>query len=718
MLPGVLKRARTALLALALALGLVGVASVAPASASSVILCRGYAGCAAAGYSSSGYSTAGSTMYWRMYSGHNCTNYAAYRMVKAGMPNERPWTGSGNATNWGVARSDITDQTPRVGAVAWWKAYVAPAGSAGHVAYVEKVISSTEIIVSQDAWNGDFSWARITKDSGGRWPSGFVHFKDVPLRNVATPTVSGTAKVGSALTATGGTWNPADATLTYQWRADGAAVSGATAKTFTPTTAQQGDRITVTVTAKRVGYAAATAVSAATAAVLPGQISSTAPPSVSGDPQVGGELTAAGGSWSPSPDALSYQWTADGTAVTGADDTTLPMSPELVGKKVAVKVTASKSGYPAVTKSSAATAAVAPGTFEVTRQPAVSGTPTFGQTLTLDRGAYTETPTVSVQWLRDGVPVTGATGTSYPLGVADVGHPVTARVTLTRSGYTTLPVTAPATAAVAPAVFTVTRAPAVTGVPKFGQTLTLDRGAATGTPTTTVEWLRDGVPVAGATGTTYSLGLDDIGKQVTARVTLARAGYTTQRLETQAGAPVEALAFTVTRRPAVSGSPRYGQTLTLQPGAYTGTPATRIQWLRGGVPVAGATGTSYRLTTADLGHHVWARVVLTRAGYTTQAPRSLWTPVVKSPSTLSVATTAGTGKVTVSAKVTAPGVAPVTGVVRVYDGAGHQLAEMPLSTGRATSTVKLPKGLRTVRVRYPWTSTVTDARVVKSVRIG
>ena len=61
-------------------------------------------------------------MYWRMYGGHNCTNYAAYRMVKAGLPNTRPWSGGGNATYWGTSMKSLTNATPRVGAVAWWKA--------------------------------------------------------------------------------------------------------------------------------------------------------------------------------------------------------------------------------------------------------------------------------------------------------------------------------------------------------------------------------------------------------------------------------------------------------------------------------------------------------------------------------------------------------------------------------------------------------------------
>src|SRR5690348_8964061 len=75
--------------------------SAAPASATVTRLCYGYSACQRAGMSSAGYDRNNSQMYWRMYAGHNCTNYAAYRMVLSGMPNVRPWSGDGNAMNWG-----------------------------------------------------------------------------------------------------------------------------------------------------------------------------------------------------------------------------------------------------------------------------------------------------------------------------------------------------------------------------------------------------------------------------------------------------------------------------------------------------------------------------------------------------------------------------------------------------------------------------------------
>lgn len=170
---------RSTISALVLVIVILVAVTPVPALAASSYLCHGYTPCAAQGYSHAGYQQAAKQKYWLMYAGHNCTNYVAYRMVSQGLPNSRPWSGTGNAYNWGKANAAKTDLTPVVGGVAWWKANVTGGGRSGHVAYVEQVISADEIIVSEDHWGGDFDWRRIKRSSG--WPSGFVHFKDAAI---------------------------------------------------------------------------------------------------------------------------------------------------------------------------------------------------------------------------------------------------------------------------------------------------------------------------------------------------------------------------------------------------------------------------------------------------------------------------------------------------------------------------------------------------------
>ncbi len=387
--------------------------------------------------SASGYAGASRTMYWRMYSGHNCTNYAAYRMIQSGYSSTRPWSGSGNATNWGSAMKSITNGTPAVGAVAWWKAHVSPAGSAGHVAYVERVVSANEIIVSQDSWGGDFSWARVTRTSKG-WPSGFVHFNDVRQSNTSAPKITGTAKVGSTLTTSTGAWTPSGATFKYQWRQNGVNIAGATGPSLTLARAQQDKQIAVQVTATHLGYPTASALAARTTAVQPGVITNTEAPKVTGDSRVDATLSASPGAWTPTPDSVQYQWRADGEPLAGATDSTLTMGPAFANKTISVKVTAVKNGYDAVSATSATTAPVAPGTLKLAARPTLSGKSGLGRTLTMRQPRTPPQSTVTVQWVRDGVAVPGKTGRRYRLTAADLGSRVAARLRVNRPGYTPL----------------------------------------------------------------------------------------------------------------------------------------------------------------------------------------------------------------------------------------------------------------------------------------
>ncbi len=412
------------------------------------ILCWGYSGCARAGMGNAGYSSVNHRMYWRMYSGHNCTNYAAYRMVHAGMPNSRPWTGSGNATNWGTAMRRITDGRPTVGAVAWWRAYHRPAGSAGHVAYVERVVNSDTIIVSQDSWGGEFSWKRITR-GGGQWPSGFVHFRDTALHSTGLPKVTGTPKVGAKLTATPGRWSMRTLNIRYEWRANKVPIAGGNSRSLVLQPAQLGKRITMRVYASKSGQPTVSRASLATAPVAAGRFSNLARPTIVGSPQVGQTLSMTPGTWSPSDANFTYVWKADGVKLPDENGATLQLGPELLGKVIGLRVFADKPGYRTAGALALRTTPVAPGTMVLSEPARISGTARPGQTLRLDHGLpRPRDARVSVQWLRDGVAVAGATRSTYKLSKADLGHRVTAQISARRAGYRKLVTKAPSTTTV------------------------------------------------------------------------------------------------------------------------------------------------------------------------------------------------------------------------------------------------------------------------------
>ena len=82
----------------------------------------------------------------------------------------------------------------------------------------------------------------------------------------ATPTITGTPRVGRTLTASPGRWTWGTA-FHYAWYAGKARIKGKTARRLVLTRAQRGTRITVEVTGTKAGYRAVTRTSARTARV-------------------------------------------------------------------------------------------------------------------------------------------------------------------------------------------------------------------------------------------------------------------------------------------------------------------------------------------------------------------------------------------------------------------------------------------------------------------
>src|SRR3982751_3984372 len=92
----------------------------------------------------------------------------------------------------------------------------------------------------------------------------FARSAAVP-QNTAVPQISGTAKEGSTLTASNGTWSNAPTSFTYQWRrcaSDGTAcgdITGATKATYTPVAGDVSHTLRVEVTGSNTdGKATAT----------------------------------------------------------------------------------------------------------------------------------------------------------------------------------------------------------------------------------------------------------------------------------------------------------------------------------------------------------------------------------------------------------------------------------------------------------------------------
>ena len=133
-------------------------------------------------------------------------------------------------------------------------------------------------------------------------------------QNTALPQISGTAKEGSTLTASNGTWTNTPTSFAYQWRrcaCDGSAcgdITGATKQTYTLVTADVGRTLRVAVTASNAdGKTEATSEATDVVDSKSGP-TNTVKPAVSGNATVGQELRVSQGTWTPKPTSFSFQW--------------------------------------------------------------------------------------------------------------------------------------------------------------------------------------------------------------------------------------------------------------------------------------------------------------------------------------------------------------------------------------------------------------------------
>jgi hypothetical protein len=68
-------------------------------------------------------------------------------------------------------------------------------------------------------------------------------------------------------------------------------------------------------------------------------------PTVTGDPVVGGTLTAGPGTWAPPPGVVSYQWYAGRALLRNATARALTLAAAQAGTEVRVRVRVGRPGY-------------------------------------------------------------------------------------------------------------------------------------------------------------------------------------------------------------------------------------------------------------------------------------------------------------------------------------------------------------------------------------
>ncbi|PZG18710.1 hypothetical protein C1I95_13120 [Micromonospora craterilacus] len=160
-------------------------------------------------------------------------------------------------------------------------------------------------------------------------------------------------------------------------------------------------------------------------------------PTISGTVAVGSTVKANPGEWTPAATAYTYQWLANGTAIKGANAASYKIPASLLGKRLTVTVTASRSGHTATKATSAATTTVAKGKApKATKKPKIVGTAKVGRTVKADVGTWSpKADSYRYEWRLNGKLIKGATGRTLKLKSSMRNKKITVTVIAKKAGY-------------------------------------------------------------------------------------------------------------------------------------------------------------------------------------------------------------------------------------------------------------------------------------------
>jgi len=381
--------------------------------------------------------------------------------------------------------------------------------------------------------------------------------------------------------------------LSYQWKKDGADVSGATKANYTIGSANPIDAGSYTVVVSSAAGSVTSNAAILTVSSKPVIITHPQSQTVNEGASVTFSVNASG-------NGLSYQWKKDGTVISGATQASYTIGSVKSNNAGSYTVTVTNSAG-SVTSDAAI--------LTVTSKPIII---THPQSQTVNEGASV-TFSVSAsgnglnyQWKKDGTAISGATQASYTIGSVKKNDAGRYTVTVTNSvGSVT------SNAAILTVIFT----PTITTQP---QSQTVNEG---GSVTFSVnasgnglsyQWKKDGTAISGATQANYTIS----------NVKSNNAGSYTVTVTNSAGSVTsDAAILTVTSKPIIITQP---QSQTVNEGASvtfsvsaTGN-GLSYQWKKDGSVISGATQASYAIASVkpvDAGSYTV--IVSSAAGYVT-----------------------------------------------------------------------------------------------------
>lgn len=489
--------------------------------------------------------------------------------------------------------------------------------------------------------------ATVTRDSGTSEMSDTVflvngNFNYQPTGAV---TIAGTLIQGAMLTASNtiADGNNISTTINYQWRRNGTDISGATSDTYTLTQSDVGEVISVVASYTDDDGYSHTVTSDDTTAISNLNDDPTGTVTITGTAEEDQTLSAAhtiSDDDGTSGSTFTFQWYRDGVAIAGETGTDYTLTDTDVGAVIRVDVsyTDDEGTDETVSSNNTATVAnindVATGTVTITGAATEDETLSATHAITDDDG--TSTSTFSYQWYRDGVAISGATNSTYTLSDADVGAVIRADVSFTDDNGGNETISSGNTTAITNVNDVATGTVTITGTAEEDQTLTASQTITDDDGTSTsvfdYQWYRDGVAIAGATNSTYTLGDDDVGAVMRVDVSFTDDKGGSETLSSANTTAVANINDAPTGTVTIAGTPQEDETLTanhtIADDDGTTTSTFTYQWYRDGVAISGATATQWTLTQDDVGAEIHVAVSYTDDKGSSETSNSNTTAVV------------------------------------------------------------------------------------------
>ena len=446
-------------------------------------------------------------------------------------------------------------------------------------------------------------------------------------------TITSTAAQGQTLVASN---NLADAdglgAISYQWKAAGVSITGATTSTFVPTEAQVGKAITVVASYIDGRGAAESMTSIATTAVTNFNDPPAGNVMISGSAKQGETLIVT--NTLADADGLgvvNYQWQAAGSNIAGATANSLVLTETQVGKAITVTASYTDGRGTAESVTSTSTAAVANVNDSPTGSVTIGGAAGQGQTLTaMNTLADADgLGAISYQWKAAGISISGATASTLLLAEAQVGKAISVVASYIDGHGTGESMTSSSTSAVANVNDMPTGGVTITGTVAKGQTLTAANtlADADGLGAIGYQWYAAGVAVTGANSNTLVLTEAQVGKAITVTASYIDGHGTPESITSSASAAVPSLNSAASGSVAISGTVTQGQVLTA---THTladadGLGVVSYQWQAAGSNIAGATANSLVLTETQVGKAITVTVSYTDGRGTAESMTSIAT---------------------------------------------------------------------------------------------